>query len=537
MKQARVTIARIGTAGTACATLLACAFFGAAVYFALLQNVWIDESTQLSGAALPLARMLAWLAGGAGPAIAVPPDRAPPVSYLLDAACGASLCRSVLHFRLLHLFVTLMGAALLLATVARRFGGIAAAAGAAVLFLSPKLVEVAVEIRSYPVFFALTCVQIVLLAGLVDGPRVRIGRLLPFAGVGLLAIYTHFFGLVSTMALFGGLFAARARDRREGLAIGGAAAGVLALSAGLQPFVAGANAISQTPLAASDTNSLVQFALKLLGHSATLLSLPVALFFFAGFAVMIAVAAVRVAWRSARGGWRGPGSATFALIVALLLGLAATFAASALLHGFDPLKTAYSIWVFPVLAWLAGAACAPAGVDAPAPIRRWLIPVARGAAAVFALAALAAQALFLAHAQWFVHGPGSAIAAAAGPQPNGVAVVYRGAWGYGYFPTLWRYRDRMRQSTLAPDGTVHRVVHAAVDPRGAAGDPFAGDRRVVMVDIATRGYRDLRPLLAGAPASAPMPPAPAPPGFAMVKREVLPGLYWTTVSVFERRDR
>lgn len=514
--------------------LLAIAFLGVAVRFAQLQNVWIDESTQLSGAALPLPRMLAWLAGGAGLSTSVPADRAPPVSYLLDAACGATLCGSVLRFRLLHLVVTLLGAAVLLAAVARRFGGVALAAGAAILFLSPKLVDYAVEIRPYPVFFALTCVQVALLAGLADAARLRAGPLLLFAAVGLLAVYTHFFGLVSTMALFGGLFAARARGWREAMLIGGAAVGVLALAAGLQPFVAGANAISQTPVAAGDTNSVPQFALKLIGHSPTLLSLPVALVFFAAFAVVIAAAVANTAWQARRDGWRAGGSATFALVVALILGLGVTLVASALLHGFDALKTTYSIWVLPVLAWLAAAACAPAAAASP-PLARVLTPLARGAMALFALAALIVQILFVTHAGWFVHGPERAIATAAGPDAEGVAVVYRGAWGYGYFPIEWRYAGRMQQWLLADDGTVHRLVRAAPDPHPAAGDAFAGDRRVVMVDIATRGYRDLRPLLHGAPATAQLLPAPAPAGFTAVSRQTLPGLYWTTVTIFDRR--
>ena len=62
-------------------------FFVCAVHFALAQNLWIDESTQLSGATLPLGRLFAWLTGTREPSFGVPPDRMPPISYLIDAAC------------------------------------------------------------------------------------------------------------------------------------------------------------------------------------------------------------------------------------------------------------------------------------------------------------------------------------------------------------------------------------------------------------------------------------------------------------------
>ena len=532
-----VTTRRIGALAAAIVVVLALAFLVAAVQFARIQNVWIDETTQLSGATLSPMRLFSWLAGGVEPSIAAIPDRAPPVSYLLDAACERTFCPAPFQFRILHLLVTFAGVLLLLTALARRYGGVATMVSATVLFLSPKLIEYSVEIRPYPVFIALTCVQIVLLADLVEEERLRPGRVLLFAGVGLLAIYTHFFALVSTMALFGGLFVVRARDWREMLAIGGTAASVLVLSAGLKPFVAGASALSQTPMAAMDANAAAQFALKLIGHPAILLSVPVALAFFAGFAVVFAVAVVRAGWRTARTGWRARGSTALGLVIALALGLGVTLAAAALPHGFDPLKMTYSVWVFPVLAWLAGTACAPARGDSPALVGRVLVPLGRGAAVVFALAALVAQGIFLAHAAWFVHGPDSAIAEAAGPGTRGVALVYRGDWSYGYFPAVWRYGGRMPQWVLMPDGTFHRLVDASIDPRPALGTSFSGTRRLVVVDITPRRYRDLRALLDGVAAKEQFPPVAAPAGFTAVARRVSPGLYWTTVTTLERGTR
>ena len=97
--------ARWSLIGPAALTLL---FLLLGIHFARAQNLWIDESTQLSGSRLPLATMVGWLTGH-GPGLGVPPDRMPPISYLVDALVWTSGCSTDLCFRLVHLAAAAAG--------------------------------------------------------------------------------------------------------------------------------------------------------------------------------------------------------------------------------------------------------------------------------------------------------------------------------------------------------------------------------------------------------------------------------------------
>src|SRR5258707_15051574 len=52
--------------------------------FAHVQDIWVDESTQLSGITLRFSEMLRWLSGIDVARFDVPGDRMPPISYALD---------------------------------------------------------------------------------------------------------------------------------------------------------------------------------------------------------------------------------------------------------------------------------------------------------------------------------------------------------------------------------------------------------------------------------------------------------------------
>lgn len=530
-----MTARRENSAAMVLVGLLALGFGIAAVYFATLQNIWIDETTQLSGLTLPPGRLFAWLSGTPEPGFGVPPDRAPPFGYLIDAACGRTLCATPFAFRLLHLALTLAGVGVLLAAMRRHQGAWPAAVSAAVLFLSPKLVVTAVEIRAYPLFFAIACVQIALLADLVAAPRLRPGRLSLFAVTCVLACYTHFFGIIATAALFAGLFAARVRTGREAAMIGGAGVAVALCWAGVLPFVTGATAISGQRMRAASLQALASFPFKLMTDIYVVLVAPLAGLMLLTFAGLLLLAGVR-ALRSVAAGPARRWSPEAALLAALLLGLGVTVLASFVPLGFDPLVTGYSIWTFPVLAWLAGSACA----STASPGGRGLVRTGRGMAMAFGIAAALASATFLDRAAWFVHGPDAAIATAVGPQPAGTAVIQRGAWAFAYYPTIYRFHRRVPQWLISPDGSLHRLIAGRPDPAPAGMDVLAPYRRVVLVDTRLRGALELRRLWRGTPPAAIVPPDPVPAaagalhGFVAAPPIDKPGLYWATVTVFQR---
>ena len=517
--------------------LLAVLFLASGLYFATLQNVWVDESTQLSGVTLSPQRLVAWLAGAPETGFGVPPDRFPPIGYIVDMACARTLCVGPFGFRLLHLGIAFVGALLTVMLAARRYGWTAAAVTAAILFLSPRLVETGVEIRAYPIFFTITCVQIWMVDRLIRAKRLDAVWVGGFMTLGLLAIYTHFFGLVSTMALFGGLFVARARDRRDILIIVGAGTLTMICAAGLKPFIGGASAISDDSIVGVSVSMLLVFALRLIGHPAMMLSPIMAALFFAGFGTLLVLTLLRIVWISRREGIAAREDLVVALVVALVLGLSVTLVAAQVVHGFNPLKVSYSIWTFPVLALLAGAACAPRLV-------RWLQFPASMAALVFGVTALWNQGLFIGYGRWFVHGPGDAIAKLVGDHPVNTVLIYRGQWAYGYYPMMYRYRGQLSQWLSASDGSLHAISRAGdVDPLPINPAAFKLKRLLLFVDIKTHNFRDLRTIYLGERTATQIAAGDFPPlsdhpldGFVATGRTVLPGLYFASITSFERTD-
>ena len=464
-------------------------FVAGGLFYARLQNVWIDETTQLSGATLPLGRMLAWLSGAPEPSFGVPPDRMPPISYLIDAGCDHTLCARPYDFRLLHLLIAAMGVALGIWLAARRFGLAAAAVTGAMLALSPKMTELGVEIRAYPIFFTITVAQLAVLAGLIEAETITLRRLLPMLLLGVLAVYTHFFGLVSSMAIFVGLFAARAASRREAGLIAGAAAALVVLAAGLKPFIGGAAAASGDEGMSLGAGDAVLWVSRLVGHPSLMLSTLAALLFFLTLLLLLLLTVAAIVLALADKGLPARRSLPIALLVALASGLAVTLCASLVMRGFNPLKPSYSIWAYPVLALLLGAA-----VRDDRPIGR----VAKVTALLFVAGAVWTQAIFLSRAEWFVHGPSTRVAAAIGDDPRRVAIIYHDKWALGFFPIYYRYHEGLAQWAQAPDGTIHRLrAGGAMDPQPAGAHAFDGIDRVIIADIRASSFRDLRALYAG----------------------------------------
>jgi 4-amino-4-deoxy-L-arabinose transferase-like glycosyltransferase len=508
----------------------------AAIYFARLQNVWIDETTQLSGITLDPARMIRWLAGEPVPDFGVPADRMPPVSYLLDSLCHRSACAEPFHFRLLHLLFVLGGVAVLVAVTHRRYGGRAALVTGLFLALSPKLVEVSVEVRAYPILFALTCAQLALFLSLY-GRAVRIDvRLAAFLLLGLVACYTHFFGLVSSSALFAALILGTPGRRDAGLLIA-AYLVLLASAAGLIPFITAASEMSGSAKTELSAGSLAASLSRVVGHSSSLLSPIGAAFYLGCIAALIGLLAARIALQ-ARRDWREALAEPLAgLMIALAAGLLATLFAALIVRGFDPLKTSYSIWMLPLVALLLGGAVSArlAGGTGGR--------IATAAAVFLLLAAAWGQINFLRHAQWFVHGPGDRLLAEIGSAPEKTAIVYVGPeWSWGFFPLFHRHRGRAPQWLAdGRSGGVQRL-HAGgrADSRSVPPAALAGQERVLLVQIALRRAPDLRDLDERPPPAPPLPPEAkmlTEAGWLSTGRHVEPGLYSLNLWRFEKGGR
>ena len=499
----------------------AVAFLAGSIYFATLQNVWTDESTQLLGSRLPLGRMIAWLAGAREP-LGVPPDRMPPGSYLIDWACAATLCgRAELGFRLLHIAVMAGAILALLATVARRFGRESLIVAGSLLALTPQMLTIAGEVRAYPLLIAVASVQTILFLSLFDGPTIDRRRLALFAAVGILACYIHFFGLVASGAFLGALLLLRGRTLASFGAIVLAGAAVLVAALGLIPFIVGAAAQSVVPATEVPPpvgpGDFALYLLRIAGHSSTMLATPLAALYFLLLGALVLLAGARMLRR------RAP--AEVGLAIAIALGLGVTMLAALVAKGFEPLKPSYSSWLWPPLAVLLASGCAR---GEGAGHRR----LARAAAAAILLTLLSIDSLFLSRAGWFVHGSERPVAAALGTAPGDAAVLHSGdAWGFNYFGLVYRYGDRLPQYLLVPGG-VKRIgpdgrIYGNVLPMTV----LRTYSRFVFAQSALRGYGDLRQW----PAAGPPPPPAAPlAGWTALPPVMVPGLYSAVLTTYRR---
>lgn len=470
------------------------AFSIALYWFAKTQNIWVDETTQLSGITLKLGDMLKWLSGDDVARFGVPGDRMPPLSYMIDWAWLRLCGDSELGFRLFHATFVVGGLAVIAGAARRNLGMPASFAALAVLSLSPKLMQTAVEIRAYPIFFAVSCVQLAIFLRLLDDRKsVDNGLLALFAVTSIAAIYTHFFGLLSSFSFFCALGLARIRHRRALASITVAGLVTFAASVGILPFVLAAVAQSDVALSAEAANTYryLEYPLKLIGGSANLVSLPAAVLFFGGALVLLSASAFMGLARM----FAGVPKAVDWLLVVMAVGTATIFAVSYAAKGFDPLTASYSIWLFPPIALsIANGALELVGM------RHWRITATIPVAALLAGAAISTYT-FLANASEFIHGPGEFVNTLYDRLAAPKATVYESgaAWPWSYFPLVFDHKSGLVQYRAAENGTeLLRVVTSAPQPAPQQLlVALAQYNYILLVDVRLRSYRDIRRCHAG----------------------------------------
>ena len=482
--------------------LVLAAFFAGAFMFARAQNIWIDETTQLSGMTLAPGALLAWLGGTYDPAFGVPADRMPPLSYAIDMIGYRLWGAHELAFRLYHAAITAAGILLLMAALARRFSLRAAIIAGLLLALSPKLIMTAVEIRAYPILLAISCAQVALLitGDIASKPR----RLALFFLLGLLSGYTHFFGLIATSAYAAAAFI-DARTMKAAARIVAVYALLLLCWTGLYPFVTGASAISSTaPEHVVGFSDLASFLAQTLASNAIMVDPIVAGLYLASSGALVVAGIMWIATRLPSGSLAVRHDPAVGLMVALAAGITVTIAASLLVASFDALASRYSLWMLPALmAVIAISADRAISAD-------WRAMRIGGlfAFAILALSTVTAQALFLNRAEWFIHGPSRTLETMLAQAEGPTAVVHVGpGWPWGYFPLYRNHRDALPQWLLTDDG---RAVIAITQGGDASGEKqpltILDDRRSLIVSrVDLKSYQDLG-LLAAGNAQALLPP-------------------------------
>ena len=466
--------------------VLLSAFSFALYTFAKKQDIWIDETTQLSGITLKFGDMLHWLSGQDLGRFGVPGDRMPPVSYILDWAWLRLFGPSALGFRLFHASFLLAGVILLVITAGRSLNLTASFVALAILGFSPKMVGTAVEIRAYPFFFAVTCVQTAIFIRLVND-RNRIDRrlLASFIVISITAIYTHFFELVSGYAFFLTLGLAYIRQRAMLLEIVLAVAIVGVASVGLLPFVLSAASNSSSSGEVVNMHQYGVYLFELFGDSANIISRSAAILFFGGVLALLSLSAVNAAKRIIND---VPQSVDWLLLV-IIAGVSATLGASLFMKNFDVLKASYSIWIFAPLVLFISSGAVGSG-------RSGYWNGIYGVAAVVAVVGAAVSTFtFLFHASEFIHGPGRFVGAIYDRTLSPKAVIYdTGAqWEWAYFPLEFSHGGAVSQYRFADDGDLVRLLPGSAQPIPqrtiAAVAPYS---ELVLVDLQLRTYNDIR---------------------------------------------
>jgi hypothetical protein len=454
--------------------------------FAKTQDIWIDEATQLSGITLKFGEMVHWLSGQDPGRFGVPGDRMPPVSYILDWAWLRLFGPSELGFRLFHASFLLGGVILLVITARRTLNLPATYLAIAILCLSPKMIATAVEIRAYPLFFATACVQTAIFARLInDRNEIDKHSLASFVLVSVIAIYTHFFALVSGCAFLLAIGVAHIRRGVLPLEIILAFVVMAVASVGILPFVFSAASNSTSGGEVVNAHGYIVYLFKLIGGSANMISRAAAVLFFGGMLALFTLSTITAMKRIIRG---DPQFVDWLFLV-VFAGVSATLGASLIVKNFDALKESYSVWIFaPLALFVAG------GAVRPHELRYWSGMYGVTAVAVIAGAALS-TCTFFAHAAEFIHGPGRFVGAVYNRLEPPKAIIYESgaAWEWSYFPLVFSYKGEVAQYRFAAGGELVRVVPGPTqpDPQQALA-AVATYNDVLLVDIRLRTYKDIR---------------------------------------------
>jgi len=457
--------------------LIIAGFLGAAGYFAGLQALWVDETTQLSGLALPLSEQLSWLLHRTDPGLGVPPDRMPPISYWLGSLWGAVFGLTETSLRWFGI-ACILAAAPALYLAGRRVGG--AASGRFMLasaLWAPGIIAQAVEIRAYPPFFAFAAWATCLFASLVFDTRnrsARWGKLIALGAVVVLATYTHFFGIVFGACLFAALLADRLATRGPVLPVLAVGTGTALICAGVAPFALAAVALSSDAAAAAAPRSLgetlsasARLAVRTFAHSSHFIHLAVATLLAAGLVGLFALSVTMPA-RTKR----------LILLAPLLVAFPVLAGLNLVISGFDVLAVHYNIWMVPIAALFLSAPLA-------AETNSWHGRLARSSAALVVAAQLAATTLFVLSASYFTHGPGEWVADTI-DEPARTLVIHdpNGPWAHVYFPIHFLHGSGVTH-ILAVPGAPQRITAEGLSPLRTAPETFAAGFATVL-HVSTR---------------------------------------------------
>lgn len=474
-------------------------FVGAAGVFATHQVLWVDETTQLSGLGLDLGEQYRWLTGQVDPGLGVPPDRMPPLSYWLGEAWGAVFGYDEAPMRWLGIAAYLAAAPALWLS-GRLAGGIWGGLFAlGFVLLSPGLIIQAVEIRTYPIYFALSAWAIWAFAHavLAEERQHETRQLVQVALFAVAAAYAHYFGLLMALCLFAALVVDRWRRGWRLAPLLAVGAGAVIACLGLVPFAFAAIGVSGGAEGlAGDTPGLSELLRGALGLVLRLASHGTHLVYPAAFgAVMLGVAILgfmtflHPAPSASQTPSGPPRGVALILLLPIALALVLLLAIDRALDGFPAFGPHYNTWMVPLLALFLARAF---HTSTPWRLAAW------GGGALVVLGHLGADAVLMRYPTLYTHGPGEWIAAFI-PDPDTTLVVHDGAgnWGHAYFPVVFLSDQQVVQILVTPDGTAQELIHGGTRPVPPPEVFLSGFETVLVLSARNLSSRDLAAMARG----------------------------------------
>jgi hypothetical protein len=338
-------------------------FFITAFLFSFQQNLWVDETTQLSGLGLSFTEIYLWLSDLIETPFSVPSDRMPVLSYWFGMLWSYFFTLDVLVMRWLSLFFVMLALVILCGFFFKRQQYSVLLAATLFLCLSPNLTVLAVEIRAYALFFLFSVIAVLLYVQIicfVEQERNAFTSALALSCVLVLAINTHFFGLVLAGSLLAAYLLMALWDRRFVLhvkiifAVGTIlllgtsfvvlpVIGAFASQGGGAEASVAASSLQETISLRETIRSAVKLAYRLVAHQ-TMGEIA----FFPLLALLIVYGVIILSVI------KHPTVMKTVLLLALLLGCMTVFLANIFLSSFDALAPHYNVWMLPLLAVLFG---------------------------------------------------------------------------------------------------------------------------------------------------------------------------------------
>lgn len=421
------------------------------------QCLWVDETTQMKGLTLDTGELVRWLAGTDPGRFGLPGDRMPPLSYLAGKAWVSVFGLSEDSLRWMGIGAVAL-ATVLVARTALMLTGLGGSFIAGSIFaLSANVITWAVEIRAYPLFLLMSAGAFFCFAKILAGPA-PIGRkwgvLLAASLLG--AMYTHFYGVVLSIALGSGALFVEWKRKGPILPLAMTLGAAALLSIGLIPFVSASTSMSSGAAPGGNgIRDLARLIYRLVSHpaiSVSLLAAGAAGLGMAGLLTVIGADRLRAS----------PLALTWALVLAL--GLAATAVGGLAAKGFKAYTPSYSIWVLPGLAVLASFAWMVRGRGA-----RWITV---GSWILLVAAQLFGAVQLVSRGNLFAHGPHRRLEALVREHGAGsVVVLHENAeFGPAYFPLYYEFGGDLKQYALVTESSPFIKV-APIRP-GGLGTPI-----------------------------------------------------------------